>query len=135
LTKAVFNFGETKIQEDKVDLTRKQEKDNRSNVGSVSTKDVALFESITEASDALIAIGLHNILQESREALQDRLDKFKFEYKWKGGDDGEVFGPFNLQSLAKWNDQGCFNHNPILVRHYGSNQPWIEFTSQIFSNL
>lgn len=110
---------------------RKQEKDIRSNIPSVSSKDVSMFECITEASDALIAKGLHNILQESREALQERLEKFKFEYKWKERDDGEIFGPFNLHSLLKWNEQGCFNHHPILVRYYGSNHPWREFLSRI----
>ena len=110
---------------------RKHEKDVRSNIPSVSSKDVSMFECITEASDALIAKGLHNILQESREALQERLEKFKFEYKWKERDDGKIFGPFNFDSLVKWNEQGCFNHHPILVRYYGSNHPWREFLSQI----
>lgn len=95
---------------------------------TTNEKDLAAFESITEATDALTAIGFHSILQESREFLQERLRKIVYEYIWKDQRDSEIFGPFSLQALLEWNKQGCFNTHPIQVRYAGSKFPWRDFS-------
>jgi len=106
---------------------RKQGKESVSDP-SVSCKDVSKFESITEATDALIALGIHDVLQLTREYLSTRLEKFKFEYIWKEKNDGEIHGPFSFNVLMEWAKQGCFQAHPIQVRYAGTNLPWRDFS-------
>ena len=97
-------------------------------VATSGVKDMESFERITEATDALVAVGLHEVLAESRERLQERLNQLPFEYRWKEKNDDEVFGPFTYAALMAWNTQGHFKTNPIQVRHAkATSQHWRDF--------
>jgi hypothetical protein len=94
-------------------------------------KDIKSFDHITEVCDALIAKGFHGVLTETKDRIAERLQKFRFEYRWKGHQDEQVYGPFLLQQLIAWNNEGCFNANPIEIRYAGSNQAWRDFISPV----
>ena len=92
-----------------------------------AAKDTESFNEVTELCDSLVAKGFHTVLEESREKLTAMLYSRKFEYRWKGQTEAQVFGPFSYEQLMTWGKQGCFTANPIEVRYFQSSQPWGEF--------
>ena len=93
-----------------------------------ASKDTDSFNEVTELCDAIVAKGIHAILEEPRERLHEILSLRKFEYRWKAQTEGQVFGPFPYEKLMEWKGQGCFNSNPIQFRYYESSEPWREFS-------
>jgi len=90
-------------------------------------KDIESFNKLTEECDALVAQGIHSVLEETQEKLQSRLNHLRFEYRWKENRDSEVYGPFSFEQLHAWDSQGCFADHPIQVRYAQSSQRWRDF--------
>jgi hypothetical protein len=101
-------------------LAIRKRKNEEKSASSNSDVDKRGFDDLTEICDALVAKGLHDVLQEPRAKLQDRLDRVKLEYRWKGKS-GEIHGPFSYEQLVAWARQKCFDENPIEIRYSGSN--------------
>lgn len=94
-------------------------------------KDMKAFENITEICDALMAKGFHGVLTQTKDQVALRLQGFRFEYRWKGHQDEQVYGPFSLDQLIAWDKEGCFRANPIEIRYARSNQAWRDFISPV----
>eukprot|EP00123_Amoebidium_parasiticum_P013597 comp22051_c0_seq2/m.32056 comp22051_c0_seq2/g.32056 ORF comp22051_c0_seq2/g.32056 comp22051_c0_seq2/m.32056 type:complete len:130 (-) comp22051_c0_seq2:605-994(-) len=45
-------------------------------------------------------------------------DGVQWEYKWKEGDDQEVFGPFSSENMRDWKEGGMFS-DEVVVRKKG----------------
>lgn len=105
---------------------RKQEAASSSS--SQGPKDMLSFNALAETTDALSALGFHDILTDSREAVLARLAKISVEYKWMNPEaDKQVFGPFSFVTLLQWDQQGCFRENPIVVRQSASLEEYRNF--------
>lgn len=107
---------------------RARKKEAASSSASEGSKDMLSFNALAEATDALSAIGFHDILTDSREAVFARLAKISMEYKWMNPEaDQQVFGPFSFVNLLQWDQQGCLRDNPIVVRHSASMEEFRTF--------
>lgn len=124
----VRNTGSSKASQKITIKARRSVKETTAD-SDVVVKDMGSFEKLTEDCDALVAQGLHSVLDESKESLQQKLSQLKFEYRWKEKQDSETHGPFSFEQLMTWQSQGCFAAHPIEVRYAQSSQRWREFIS------
>jgi len=89
-------------------------------------KNLALLDKLSEVADKLMSKGIVNAYHETREDIEELLEKFRervanmWEYKWKQ-EDTRVYGPYEKSQLDSWQQQGY----QFYTRKVNSNQPFV----------
>jgi len=89
-------------------------------------KNLALLNKLSEVADKLMIKGIVNAYHETREEVEEHLEKSKtrltnmWEYKWKP-EDTKVYGPYEKSQMDTWLKQGY----QFYMRKINSNEPFV----------
>lgn len=116
--------------------------DKRSKQERAADPTVHRFNALVEAADQLMNHGFPNIYNDTRERITESIERDEnkatargvrrvahgsaeqYEYKW-GAHASEVYGPYSLNDLQSWLNQGHFTADVVARAIHSENSPFV----------